>query len=141
MECTLTHIQNNFSFIAASIKKLEPVGLSLRMVLDVVEECKSKLSDARCDIGQKVLNKFEAVLARNSGYKTVVSICKILDGEEENPPVDISPGKYHLLKFAPATSCDSERLFSDYENILSDRRHSLTTENVEKYLIVHYTIK
>ncbi|KAJ8868828.1 hypothetical protein PR048_030369 [Dryococelus australis] len=96
IKCALAYIHNNFSFIAASIKKLENIGLSLRMALDVVEECNSKLIDVRGDIGQKVLNKFEAVLVRNSGHKNVVSICKILDGEEENPPVDISPGKYHI---------------------------------------------
>lgn len=142
IECALACIQNNFTFIATSIKKLETVGLTLQVALGVIEECKATLSDVRGDIGQKVVNKLEAVLARNPGYKTFVNVCKILGGEEvENPPANISPGKYHLLKFAPATSCDVERSFSAYKNILSDRRHSMTTENLEKYLIVHCTSK
>ncbi|KAJ8884023.1 hypothetical protein PR048_015880 [Dryococelus australis] len=124
IECAMAYIQNNFSFIAASIRKLETVGLSLRIVFDVVEECKGKLSDVRGDIRPKVLNEFEAVLAINPGYKIVVSIFKNLVGEEENFPVDISPGKYHLLKFAPATSCGVERSFSAFKNITSDRRLS-----------------
>ena len=53
----------------------------------------------------------------------------------------ISPGIFHLLKFAPSTSCDVERSFSSYKSILSDRRHSMPAQNLEKYLVLHCASK
>lgn len=35
------------------------------------------------------------------------------------------------------TSVDVERSFSTYKNILNDRKHNLTTEHLEEYLIVN----
>jgi hypothetical protein len=37
-----------------------------------------------------------------------MAVRKILDGEDTDPPEDISIGKFHLLKFAPVTSWDVE---------------------------------
>jgi hypothetical protein len=45
-----------------------------------------------------------------------------------DPPEDISPGKFNLLKFAPVTSCDVDRSFSAYKRISSDWRLSVTAE-------------
>jgi hypothetical protein len=36
---------------------------------------------------------------------------KILNRDETDPPEDISPGKFNLIKFAHVTSCDVERSF------------------------------
>jgi hypothetical protein len=69
-----------------------------------------------------------------------MAICKILDGEDFNPPEDISPGKFHRLKFVPVTSCDMERSFSAHKRILSDRLLPMTAENI-KFLLVHCVSK
>jgi hypothetical protein len=50
-----------------------------------------------------------------------MAVLKILDGEDTDPPEDIPPGKFNLIKFALVTSCDVERSFSAYNRILSDR--------------------
>ncbi|KAJ8886566.1 hypothetical protein PR048_012778, partial [Dryococelus australis] len=126
--CIVMHSEK-FSFTSASIRKLDNVGLPLQMALYVIEECKSKLSDFKGSIGQN------AVLARNLGYTTFVSVCKILGEEEDDPPADHSPEKYHLLKFTSVMLCDFKRLFSSpYKNILSNRQDSMTTKNLQKYL-------
>ncbi|CAI6357265.1 unnamed protein product [Macrosiphum euphorbiae] len=39
--------------------------------------------------------------------------------------------------FAPITSVDVERSFSTYKSILTEKRTSMTSENIEKYIIVH----
>jgi hypothetical protein len=70
-----------------------------------------------------------------------MAVLKILDGEDTDPPEDISPGKFHLIKFALVTSCDVERSFSSYNRILSDWRLSMTAENMDKYLVVHCVSK
>jgi hypothetical protein len=69
-----------------------------------------------------------------------MAIRKILDREDTDPPEDISPGKFHLPKFALMTSCNMERPFSAHKRILSDRLLSMTTENI-KYLLVHCVSK
>jgi hypothetical protein len=84
--------------------------------------------------------KFQAVLKRNVCYSTFMAIRKILDGEDTDPLEDISTGKFHLLKFAPMTSCGIERYFSAHKRILSCWRLSTTAENV-KYLVVHCVSK
>jgi hypothetical protein len=90
-----------------------------------------KLSGVQGETCEKVYRKFQAVLKRNPGYSTFMAVRKILD-EDTDPPEDISPGKFHLLKFVPVTSCDVERSFSAYKRISSDRRLSMTAENMEK---------
>jgi hypothetical protein len=90
---------------------------------------------------EKLVKKFRAVLKRNLGYSTFMAVLKILDREDTDPLEDISPGKFHLLKSAPVTSCDVERSFSAYKRILSDRRLSMTAESMEKCLVVHRVSK
>ena len=43
-----------------------------------------------------------------------------------------------FYKYASLTSCDVERSFSIYKNILTDRRTSLTPEHLEMLLICNY---
>jgi hypothetical protein len=128
----MAYIHSNFGSIPHSIKKLETTGLSLQESMDILENAEVKLSAARGETGDKIYRKFQAVLKRNLGYSTFKVIRKILDGEDTDPPEDISPGKYHLLKFTPVTSCDVERSFSAHNRILSHRRLSMTAENMEK---------
>jgi hypothetical protein len=65
------------------------------------------------------------------GYSTSMAMRKILEGEDTDPPEDISPGKF-LLKFALVTSCDVERSLYAYKRILSDRLLSMTAEEVPR---------
>jgi hypothetical protein len=36
----------------------------------------------------------------------------------------------------PITSCDVERSFSHYKNILTENRHNLNSENIEKIIVL-----
>jgi hypothetical protein len=119
--CSMIYVRSNFGWIPESIKKLETTGLSLQESMGILENAEVKLCAVRGEIGEKAYRKFKAVLKRNPGYSTfmAVGLGKILDGEDTtDPPEDISPGKFHLLKFARVTSCDVERSFSAYKIIL-----------------------
>jgi hypothetical protein len=137
----MTCVHSNFGWIPHSIKKMETAGLSLQESMDILENAEVKLSAVQGETGEKVYRKFQAVLKRNPAYSTFMALSKILDGEDTDPPEDISPGKFHLLKFAPVTSCDVEMSFSAYKRILSDLLLSMTAENTEKYLVVHCVSK
>lgn len=137
VECSLSYIVSNFGWIAKSIKKLETPGLSLKESMNIIEDAEMKLNTVQGETGMKIVQKFQSVLKRNPGYATFKTVCRILDGEETEVPENISPGKCHLLKYAPVTSCDVERSFSTYKRILTDRRLNMTPEHLEKYLVVH----
>jgi hypothetical protein len=130
--CSMAYVRSNFAFIPYSIKKWETTGISLQESMDILENAEVKLNAVQRETGEKVYRKFQAVLKMNPGYSTSMSVHKILDREDTDPPKDISPGKCHLLKFTTVTSCDVERSFSTYKRILSDRRLSMTSENMEK---------
>jgi hypothetical protein len=40
------------------------------------------------------------------------------------------------FKYAPVTSVDVERSFSQFKNLFSDRRRSFSVQNIEKHLII-----
>ncbi|PSN48375.1 hypothetical protein C0J52_21015 [Blattella germanica] len=59
-----------------------------------------------------------AILERNSGYDNLYTISQIPSKEIRDTPKDIAQNHIHLLKYAPVTSCEAERSFSLYKNIL-----------------------
>jgi hypothetical protein len=65
----------------------------------------------------------------------------VLNGDDVYPPEYIAPEKIPLLNYAPVTSCDVESSFSDCKHILSDKRCSVTPENMEKILILYCASK
>ena len=86
---------------------------------------------------QRLTTIFISVLERNPGYDSLYTVSQIISREMSHTPKDIAPNHIHLLKYAPVTSCEVERSFSLYKNILSDRRQNLTSENMEKYLVTY----
>jgi hypothetical protein len=61
------------------------------------------------------------------------------NGHDVDPTEDTAPEKIPFLKYTSVASCDVERSFSAYKHILSDKRQSMTPENMEKILIVYCT--
>eukprot|EP00095_Tigriopus_kingsejongensis_P010943 maker-scaffold234_size243041-snap-gene-1.28 protein:Tk10943 transcript:maker-scaffold234_size243041-snap-gene-1.28-mRNA-1 annotation:"hypothetical protein EAG_00300" len=60
---------------------------------------------------------------------------KVLKGNGVILPEGMSPDDVSKMKFCPTTSVDVERSFSQYKNILSDRRHSFTKENIRPNMV------
>ena len=85
-------------------------------------------------MGEKILTKLKAVADKNPGLEHFLEVAKVHEGYAASVDVDI--GKAVVLKYAPVTSCDVERSFSMYKDILSHKRQNLLPENIEKYLIV-----
>jgi hypothetical protein len=51
--------------------------------------------------------------------------------------VDIDSEIEHCITAeVPITSCDVERSFSHYKNILTENRHNLNSENIEKIIVL-----
>ena len=86
-------------------------------------------------IGKDVQTKLKKVLDKNIGQKQLREIASIIDGEEGELPQGWSASDAASLKYCPAASVDVERSFSVYKNILTDRRHQLTEENLSKMIV------
>lgn len=134
----LAFIKNNFSDIVKGIKVLESKGLELNESIGVVEKVRLKLGSIQ---RKEFLQKFERVLSRNTDIDSLMQIRDILYGN--TPTVDnpteyvagLSPLEIDSFKFCPVSSVDVERTFSIYKNVLTDRRHSFTFENLKHHLI------
>lgn len=141
MEANLAYIHSNFGFIPEYITKLETQYISLSEALSAVKYVQNKLNDCEGEIGVAVFQKFNNVLEKNSGFKTILNISKILSGQEtsmEGLPDDLTGDDITYFKYAPITSTDIERSFSRYKTLLADNRRSFNFENIKKSLVVQY---
>jgi hypothetical protein len=94
----------------------------------------SQIKTSKGSIAEIVKKKLDYVLGNNSGYKTLSNIAKVL--REDNASISILDVNLTVkevmnLEFSPITSCDVERTFSRYKNLLSDRRISYTFDNLK----------
>jgi len=92
--------------------------------------------------GEIVTKKLDDVLNQNSGFKILIIISNIPNGEKiskEKLPEDLTCDDLIHYKFAPISSVDVERSFSKYKHILTDRRKRFLFENLKKVLIIQCT--
>jgi len=136
----LIYINANFGTLADSITKLETSGLRLYDSIQIVQDILIKIESAAVNrIGNEIKTKFNAVLAKNTGFQTMSTISKILNDEEASSdcfPDDFSADDLVHFRFAPITSVDVERSFSKYKNLLTDNRRSFTFDDIKYALIV-----
>jgi hypothetical protein len=130
----LAFIQANFGAIVTCIKRLEAQGLTINESALILHEVYQAVKDTPGECGDVLQTKIRNVLDNNPDFGTISKIGKILDGENV-PNFDMSPDIIAHYKYAPLTSCDVERSFSMYKNILSDNRSRFLSENLEMHLI------
>jgi hypothetical protein len=129
--CSIAYICSSFGWLLGSIKCLEYQGLPLQECVDIMKNASEKLNVAKGEAGESVGSELQVVLKRNP-------VCQVPNGDDVDPPEGISPEKIPLLKYTLVTTCDVEQSFLAYRHLLSDKRQSLTPENLEKILIVYY---
>lgn len=133
----LAYIKSNFGFITQSILKLENASLLLDENLEIVENTISKLGQNKGPIAEKIDKKYKNVLEKNTGLKAMSTIHNILNGNnvDEDFP-NLTPGEVTKFRYAKITSCDVERSFSKYKNILRSNRRSFIFENLKHHVVV-----
>ena len=146
MEFVATH----FSFLNYAIKGLQEQQWTLANQLQYYEDAKAKLMDVPGKYGELVRGKFDRVEERNPGIQ---QLFQVRDLQLAHP--DGYTDLINCLKFAVTVSVDCERRyglnvilftfdghhpqktlscfsFSIYKNILTDKRQSLTKDNLKK---------
>ncbi|MGH9700798.1 MAG: DUF domain-containing protein [Candidatus Acidiferrales bacterium] len=139
----LSQIKVYFFQIPDIIKKLEARNLKLSESLMLIDRLETKLKENSSEIGKKVLLKFVDVIKKNASIEILKNVdCALSGGNIEEaaffPKNILTPDIIPNLLYCPVTSCDVERSFSRYGNILADNRHNFLIENLEKHLIVNY---
>lgn len=108
------------------------------MTLEIFESVRNNLGSIR---GRpEFVNKFERVVARNSGFLTIKEIANILSTGKPTKPNEyidaLSPDELGSFMYAPITSCDVERIFSKYKQVLGDQRRSFLFENLKMHVVI-----
>jgi len=97
---------------------------------------KDKLYKCNGRVTELVKAKMDFILKKYKGFKTLLKICSIINGkyeeeEEEDININLTPGQIASFKYAPITSCDVERSFSQYKSILHSNRRSFVFEKIK----------
>jgi hypothetical protein len=132
----LAYILSNFTDLPVAMQQLETRNLPLIESLRIVDSVVSSFERAPGSRGLVVQQKMDRVLAANEDLEHLRKMAQVLAGEKTDIDPSFSPSQISAFKYAPVTSVDVERSFSALTHVLSDRRRSLTTENLKKLLIV-----
>lgn len=136
----LTHIKTYFSRIPTIIEKLETRNLLLSETIKIVDTLNDDLKMCTTAVGKSVYKKYVDTIKKNVGFTIIKNIHAVMEGklaDGELPPNINKPNILPMFKYAPVTSCDVERSFSKYKNLLNENRQSFCIENVEKHMIVY----
>lgn len=134
----LAFIQSHFFILVKSIKKLEHCSLTLCDSTQIVNNVILAMEKVPGQKGKTIQEKMQYLIEKNIGFQIMKQITAILSGKENSIiPSNLTPSMCSCMKFAPITSVDVERSFSTYKSILTEKRTSITPENMEKYIIVH----
>ncbi|KAJ3642644.1 hypothetical protein Zmor_025407 [Zophobas morio] len=102
--------------------------------INLVKEFK-QANAVRDDIGTKESQKLDEVLNKNAGFGVLSDVARVLGQKVENLELDST--LVAKFKFAPTTSVDIERTFSNFKHILNDRRKNFTVDNLEHITIIN----
>lgn len=108
---------NAMGSISESITKLEARGLTIFEQKSVIDEVMRILPD-------RYQEKLKLSLKKNPGYDRLFTLVPLTG--------------INRYLHAPLTSVDVERAFSQFKNVLSDRRTCFTYENVKHYFTLLY---
>jgi len=140
LDANLVCITANFGIISKSITQLEKRELKLVDSINTVNKIIDDMNiiDTQSKSIKSVVEKLKKVIEKNKGFNTLRIISNILNGTEENIDElgDLNASEMVYFKYAPITSVDIERSFSQYKNLLTDKRRSLLFENIKEMLII-----
>ena len=113
--------------------------MSLVESISIVEKSADKLEKSQGHVGEIVKNKFANIIKRNSGFQTIKIIRDILIGKNQQGSLDIefTPSDIVNMNYAPITSVDVERYFSQYKSILRPNSRHFSFANLQQCVVSH----
>ncbi|KAJ4446668.1 hypothetical protein ANN_13365 [Periplaneta americana] len=121
-----TRDKTYFQTVSETITRLEKSEQEMPEALKLVEEMTHRINETpNTPVTERVKQKWKSILCKNNGYGTLCNInSKLVDMESpENKGLSLCDrNDVRFLRFAPLTSCDVERSFSQYKLCLTDNR-------------------
>lgn len=138
----LAFINSYCAYFPEAINNLETRGLSLHAQVNIVEHLRMQIANIPGARGAMLRRKSDDVFTKNGGYLALQDLSHALT-EDITPASGISTDPCILSAYthAPLVSVEVERSFSEYNYLLSDRRHNFTPENIEKHLVIMHNAK
>lgn len=137
VQADLVYIRTHFHDLPSTITKLETMGMPLTESALLLGNSVDELRKVPGRVGDIVATKVEYVLNNNPDLSVLLDISNVLSGASPTIPETVKREFISKFKYAPITSCDVERSFSAYKLILTDKRHSLTVETMEKTIVAY----
>lgn len=131
----LEELKIHYVFLVHSITQLEKQDINLDASIKIIKEASQKL---RITPKKEVTEKLKFVLKNNTEFEVLKAISTLDTNmmKKFEQLKDMDPGDLAVFEFAPLVSCDVERSFSRYKNILTDNRRKFVFENPKIYVVV-----
>ena len=137
----LLFIVHNFKDLSPAISRLESRNLELSESLGVIDDLYITKIQPTDGPALVVKHKLQNVLKKNNGYSYLCKIRNELTATEktqsDNKIENAGENDIKYFKFAPVTSCDVERSFSQFKSCFTEHRRSFTFENLRMYIVIH----
>lgn len=133
----LIYIKSNFAFLVGAIESAQVRGQSIDVLVSEVVEIRERLKKLR---RKEFSVKWEKVIGKNDGFSSLKKLSDLIQGKNIRE-AEVLKAKYTVadiaaFKYAPLSSADVERIFSQYKCIYRDNRHRFTFENLKKHVIL-----
>ena len=123
-------------FVLKTLKDLQQKDISLFNSLEIFSQVTTNVNQLPFDLGNTIKERYEYIIDKNIGLGFLKKVGIYLRQGNSLEDTELTADMLQCLKFAPITSCEVERSFSLYKEILSDRRKNLSEENIAKYLVI-----
>jgi hypothetical protein len=129
----LNFIEEHFTTLPHAITSFETQNLSLKEGLSKLDEILNNLKLISGEFGDRVQRKLQIVFNKNPDLNMLYQI----SSQKFN---DVANEQYQkfipYFDHPPLSSCDVERSFSIFKDILTPKRNRLTEENLEKLVVI-----
>ncbi|KRY47112.1 hypothetical protein T03_15342 [Trichinella britovi] len=139
LRCDLVCIASNFANFVQAITFLKKCSETLVDILQVFGKVIDDIHKIPGKVGEDIQRKCDKLISANKDLKEIQSIAEVFKGKSNAQLIGMNIQSAVCFKYAPVTSAEVERSFSQLKYILSEGRHSLTPDKLKKMLVISAT--
>lgn len=131
----IAFVHINYGFIVEYIVRLESPSILLSGTMAILEDAKTRIESVPCRTG-KIIHRYAVdIVQRGPDINKIRELNQcILNGTIVTSDIQLSNIQFY--QFCNCTSVDTERVFSRYKLMVTDRRH-FKFSNLNKYFSVN----
>jgi len=130
----LAFISGNYGYLPEILDILQKRNALLTESFSLLDKTVKSINEVKGHQGEEVSLKMQNILANNKGLEILRQIALIHAGEYIE--THYSPKEITAFKYAPLVSCEVERSFSVYKDLLTCKRTNLSNENLKYHMVI-----